>query len=102
MKPKTFTVTSTLWLYPGEAANWHFLTVPKDISVELKSQTEGLRKGFGSIPVEVTIGETTWHTSVFPDSSSGTYLLPVKAKVRRDEDIYVDELVKFSFKIRQN
>lgn len=89
-----------MWLYPGESANWHFLTVPKEISQELKADYKGLRKGFGSLPVEVTIGKTTWKTSVFPDNKAGTYLLPVKAKVRKDEDIYVDEKITFSFKIR--
>ena len=100
MKKKIYKVTSTLWLYPGENANWHFLTVPKDVSSEMKEANKGLIKGFGSLPVEVTIGKTTWHTSVFPDSRAGTYLLPVKAKVRRDEDMYVDEKITFSFQVR--
>jgi hypothetical protein len=101
MKNKRYQCTSTLWLYPGESANWHFLTVPKAISTEIKLDTEGLRRGFGSVPVEVTIGKNVWNTSLFPDSSAGTFLLPVKAKVRRDEDLYVDEKISVSFKIRK-
>lgn len=101
MKQKIYKTTSTLWLYPGETAKWHFLTVSKDISQEIKETYKGLRKGFGSLPIEVTIGKTTWETSVFPDTRAGTYLLPVKAKVRKAEDIYVDEKVIFSFKVRQ-
>lgn len=100
MKQKTYSVKAKLWLYPGESANWHFLTVPKDISEDIKEATKGLRKGFGSVSVEVTIGKTTWNTSIFPDSKSGTFLLPVKAKVRRDEDLYVEEKVAFSFTVR--
>lgn len=74
--------------------------MPKDISTELKEQYTGLRKGFGSLPVQATIGETTWETSIFPDSKAGTYLLPIKAKVRRDEDLYAEEKVTFSFNVR--
>ena len=99
-KEKTYKTSSTMWIYPGEHANWHFLTVTKEISQEMMKDYKEFRKGFGSLPVEVTIGKTTWQTSVFPDTKAGTYLLPVKAKVRRDEDIYVDEKVSFSFKVR--
>lgn len=97
----SYQVSAKLWLYPGESTNWHFLTIPKDISTEIKERTKGIRKGFGSVSVEVTIGKTIWQTSVFPDSSSGTFLLPVKAKVRRDEDLYVDEKIDFTFKLRK-
>jgi len=36
---------------------------------------------------------STWSTSVFPDASSGSYLLPVKAAVRRTEGIDHGDLV---------
>lgn len=96
---QTYQVTSKLWLYPGESANWHFLTVPKDVSTDLKEKYRPFLKGFGSLPVEVTIGETTWKTSIFPDRRTGTYFLPVKAKVRKREDLLVDDEVEFSFRI---
>ena len=37
--------------------------------------------------VNATIGATTWETSIFPDTKSGSYLLPVKAEVRRREGV---------------
>ena len=46
-----------------------------------------LEAGFGSLRVEVTIGSTTWRTSVFPDTKRGTYLLPVKKQVRTAEGL---------------
>jgi hypothetical protein len=49
---------------------------------------KGLTKGWGSLPVEVTIGKTTWKTSIFPDSKSGTFILPIKAVVRKKEEVY--------------
>ncbi|MFC1733311.1 DUF1905 domain-containing protein, partial [candidate division KSB1 bacterium] len=49
---------------------------------------------FGSVPVEVTVGGTTWETSVFPNSKDGTYILPVKAPVRRKEGIYEGDKIK--------
>lgn len=40
-----------------------------------------------SFRAEVTIGSTTWRTSVFPDAKRATYLLPVKRAVRQAEGL---------------
>lgn len=99
MKAQVFTLTEKLWLYPGEQGNWHFLIISKKVGREIKERYGKNARGFGSLPVEVSIGETTWQTSIFPDRQAGTYLLPVKAKVRRAEDIFEGEAVTFSLKV---
>ena len=37
--------------------------------------------------VEVTVGATTWRTSVFPGVSRGAFVLPIKRAVRHAEDL---------------
>ena len=81
-----FQFVAELWLYEGDAA-WHFLTVPNQISDEIDDRSSGSTAGFGSVPVRVSVGSTTWKTSLFPDSKRGAYLLPVKAEVRRKEQL---------------
>jgi hypothetical protein len=76
--------TSVVRRWSGEAA-WYFATLPLDLADEIRSQVEHV--GFGSVRVTATIGATTWTTSVFPDKGSGSYVLPVKAAVRRAERI---------------
>ena len=49
--------------------------------------TAGIRVGFGSVRVAVTVGTTSWRTSIFPDSKTRTYLLPVKKEVRDAEKL---------------
>jgi len=75
-KEKTYTVKSKVWLYPG-MAGWYFVNVYKKQSAELKEKYGRGSRGFGSIPVETTLGQTTWKSSTFPDKQSGTYLLPL-------------------------
>lgn len=77
--------TVPLWQHQGEGS-WHFVTVPEDISDEITDLTEGRRKGFGSVRVSVTVGGSTWQTSVFP-TKTGTYVLPVKKPVRTAENL---------------
>jgi hypothetical protein len=96
---KLYLFTATLWLYPGHAG-WVFATVPKKETARIKEQTKGLKRGWGSVPVSVTLGKTTWNTSIFPDNRSGTYLLPVKALVRKKEEVMEDDAVVISISIR--
>jgi Domain of unknown function (DUF1905) len=82
----TFTFDAELWRYQHDNP-WYFLTLPVDDSQRIREETDGLRKGFGSVRVEATIGASTWRTSVFPDSKSQCFVLPVKKQVRRSEHI---------------
>ncbi len=78
-----FTFASLLCRWSAQDA-WRFVTVPADLSEAIRF-TSGPPRGFGSVRVEVTVGTTTWRTSVFPDGE--TYALPVKKAVREAEDL---------------
>ena len=75
------TITGPLWLWSGDGASWHFVSVPEAQSAELRAESLVRRGGFGSVKVEATIADVTWRTSVFPQKSGG-YILPVKKEVR--------------------
>lgn len=94
-----YKISEKMFLYPTETAAWHFVPITKKISVEIKDKFGKNRKGFGSIPVEVMIGESVWNTSIFPDKRAGLYILPIKAKVRKAENIEAGEVVDFSIRI---
>ena len=78
--------TAPLWKWDGNAA-WHFITLPFEVTDEIDEITTGKQGGFGSVKVNVTIGRTTWSTSVFPDSKRKSFVLPVKAPVRKAEGL---------------
>ena len=80
------TVRGPLWLWSGEGASWHFITIPEDLSGQIRAQSLAVRGGFGSVRVEATINGVRWRTSVFPQKSGG-YILPVKKEVRRRANI---------------
>ncbi|PIR83917.1 DUF1905 domain-containing protein [Candidatus Kaiserbacteria bacterium CG10_big_fil_rev_8_21_14_0_10_51_14] len=96
---KTYKTRGKVWLWPGESAAWHFVHVDKKLSEELKEKHGKVKRGFGSIPVKARIGKTSWETSIFPDKRSGTYLLPLKAQVRRAEGIAADDTITFTLEI---
>jgi hypothetical protein len=81
---KRYDFMAPLWRHAGEAA-WYFVTLPHDVADEIDHVTSESRRGFGSVRVEVTVGATTWNTSIFPDTKSASFLLPVKKAIRLAE-----------------
>lgn len=76
-----------MWRWEGSAA-WHFATLDPKTAKAVKQTQEGKKRiGWGSVPVVVTLGETSWRTSVFPDTKRASYLLPLKASVRKKEGV---------------
>lgn len=91
MRDDEFEFEARLWRYPGKAG-WYFITLPPEVADDIDGQV-GDRAGFGSIPVEVTVGSSSWRTSVFPDKAAESFVLPVKKSVRELERIDADSHV---------
>ena len=84
---------SELWLYQSDKAAWHFLSLPKDASADIRMLSKGMTNGFGSLRVAARIGEVRWTTSIFPNAESKSYMLPVKADVRKKAGIAAGDSV---------
>lgn len=63
-------------------AAWHFVSLPISISEKIRKASLGKTRGWGSLRVNAKIRGSEWPTSIFPDSKSGTYILPLKKEVR--------------------
>ena len=81
-----YTFRARLWLHSGDAG-WHFVTLPHDVADEIDDVTAPTGRGFGSVRVAVTIRTTRWTTSLFPDTTSQSFVLPVKRPVRASEGL---------------
>ncbi|WP_084037941.1 DUF1905 domain-containing protein [Demequina sp. NBRC 110053] len=87
----TYQFDAALWQWTGNGAQWVFLTLPEGVADEVEALQVGPERGFGAVKVEVTIGSTTWRTSMFPSKEHGSYILPVKASVRKEEGVEVGD-----------
>ena len=94
----TFTFRSTLW-NPESMNAYVFVSVPVDESEVIRELTEGLRRGFGSQRVRVSINDSTWATSICPESATGRFLLPVKKAIRQAEGIEVGDAVAVTIEL---
>ncbi|WP_062212157.1 DUF1905 domain-containing protein [Demequina oxidasica] len=83
----TYEFNADLWRWDVQQGVWLFVTLPNEITDEIDEEYSGLRAGFGSVKVRVSIGKTTWETSVFPSKDQGGFILPIKKSVRKSEGL---------------
>ena len=99
---ETYNIRATLWLWSTDKApaSWHFLTIEGEVAqalhtLALMRRLEfGRKRGWGAMKVAATVGDTGWGTSMFPDKSTGGWLLPVKASVRKAEGLMAGDTVE--------
>lgn len=78
------TFSGSIWFWRGPAP-WYFVTIPPEQCADLSAISRFVTYGWGCIPVKVRIGRTEYTTSLFP--KDGSYIVPVKAAVRKSEGI---------------
>jgi hypothetical protein len=86
-----------IWFWRGPAP-WYFVTVPAEQSSELRAVSGFVTYGWGVIPVHVRIGKTEFRTSLFP--KDGLYIVPIKASVRKAENLEEGDNVTIRLEVR--
>jgi hypothetical protein len=79
-------------------APWFFVAIPAKQSRDLKAISNLVTYGWGVIPVHVRIGKTEYTTSLFPKDD--LYLVPIKASVRKAENLEEGDKVTIRLEIR--
>jgi uncharacterized protein DUF1905 len=80
-----------MWFWKGPSP-FHFVTVPPAECHELKAAASVVTYGWGMIPVEACVGDTTWTTALWP--KGGGYIVPLKDWVRRAEALELGDVVR--------
>lgn len=88
-----FEFEARVWRHEGAAA-WYFVTLPDDLADALRDLFAPAHRPFGTLAVRATIGATSWRTSLFADTKRASYLLPLKADVRRRERLGEGDAVR--------
>lgn len=94
---REYLIDAKVWEH--EDGSWRFITVPKQTSDEIHAQFSSRAKGLDSIPVQVTVGLSSWKTSLFFSKSHGGYILPIKREVRVKESIEDGKIISIKIAI---
>lgn len=88
--------TTKVWYYSSSAdmCGWYFLSLPKELAKEIRDNLKFLEEGWGRMKVTAKIGNSEWKTSIWFDKKQDTYLLPLKAEIRKKENLETDKEVE--------
>jgi hypothetical protein len=75
-----------------------FIPIPKVFAAELRQAAKAVSYGWGMIPIEAEIGGCVFQTALFP--KDGTYLLPLKAIIRRTTSTTAGDHVAVAMTVR--
>lgn len=78
---------------------WHFVTLPSALSAHIRMAHGNDESGWGRLKVKAQIAEVSWDTAIWFDTKSATYLLSVKADIRKKSQLAIGDLVLIKLKI---
>jgi len=84
---------ATPWQYAGPGG-WHFVSLPKKLANEIRNALRSEEEGWGRLKAKARIGNTEWKTAIWFDTKLNTYLLPLKAEVRKKQNLTIDKEVE--------
>ncbi len=90
-----FTFTSTPWRYEAPSG-WYFVSLPLKLSTEIRRAFKSEEAGWGRLKATARIGAAEWKTAVWFDTKKKTYVLPLKAEIRKSESIQVGKSLKIT------
>ncbi len=88
-----YAFTAKPWQYVGPRG-WYFISVPKKLAKEIRNTLKQEEQGWGRLQATAKIGSSEWKTAIWFDTKLDTYLLPLKAEIRKKEDLAINKIVK--------
>lgn len=98
MSGEQYSFDAELWRWEARTDSWVFVSLPEDASDEIDAIPRP-PSGFGAVKVIVTIGSSTWSTSVFPDAGRRAYVLPLKKAVRAKQGLEIGDVASITVEL---
>jgi len=77
-----YNFSARIWRHPSPGG-WHFVSLPKSLSLEIRENLKWQEEGWGRMKVLAEISHHTWETAIWFDTKMDTYVLPLKAEIRK-------------------
>ncbi|QQS52797.1 MAG: DUF1905 domain-containing protein [Bacteroidota bacterium] len=88
--------TAAIWKYSSPKGGWYFVSLPSDISKEIRENLKWQEEGWGRLKSTAKINASEWDTTLWFDTKMNTYLLPLKVEIRRKENLEIDKTVNIT------
>ncbi len=81
-----YTFSAKPWQYAGPGG-WIFVSLPVALSSTIRKRMKEEEQGWGRLSTTARVGKTEWKTAIWFDTKKKTYLLPLKAAIRKKEQV---------------
>lgn len=78
--------SAKIWQHQSQGG-WYFVSLPEKLAKEIREVVKWQEEGWGRLRVTAKTGNSEWDTAIWFDTKMNTYLLPVKAEIRKKENL---------------
>ncbi len=78
--------SAAIWQH-STSGGWHFVSLPLPLAKEIRENLQWQEEGWGRLKATAKIGDNQWATAIWFDTRNKTYLLPLKAEIRKKEKL---------------
>ncbi len=93
-----FQFEGEVWFYHNPGAVY-FVSFSGDVSAEILDLVGQSLNPWGTVPVDATIGELIWASSMFPHKERTCYDLPLNATVRKRLGLQAGRIISVTIEI---
>ncbi|HEY3387521.1 MAG TPA: DUF1905 domain-containing protein [Saprospiraceae bacterium] len=87
--------TAKPWQH-ASPGGWCFVSMPIHMAKEIRDLLKSEEEGWGRLKAKAQIGKSDWDTAIWFDSKMKTYLLPLKAEIRKRENINNGQIIQIT------
>nr|WP_321233778.1 DUF1905 domain-containing protein [uncultured Psychroserpens sp.] len=73
---------------------WHFVSLPKNLSKEIRKNLGWQEEGWGRMKAIAEIKELRWETAIWFDTKMDSYVLPIKAEIRKKLSLEINKKIE--------
>lgn len=81
---------TNMWQHQSPGG-WYFVSLTKNLSKEIRENLKWQEEGWGRMKAAAQIGDLTWETAIWFDTKMDTYILPIKAEIRKKTNLEVNK-----------
>lgn len=84
--------SAEVWRH-SSPGGWYFVSLPNNLAKEIREHLKWQEEGWGRLKVVAKIEDSEWETAIWFDTKMDTYLLPLKAEIRKKEQLEIEKTV---------
>jgi len=93
-----YSFSDKIWRHNSNGG-WFFISLPKKISKEIRENLSWQEEGWGRMKAYASIKEYEWSTAIWFDKKQDTYLLPLKADIRKKVNLKINDIISVTISI---